>query len=533
MRSLISTFVCWLLLLVVLAIAGCSDSGKSSSSKPDALVFARGSDASKLDPADVDDGESVNTMTQMFEGLVRFKPGTLEVEPWLAEAFSVSDDGLTYTFLIRPGVVFHDGTPLDAGAARYSFVRQMDPDHPAHLADASFSYWNYLYQDVAEVEATGPMELTIRLTQPNASFLASLAIFPAWLISPESYATHGAAMQRNPIGTGPYRFVEWRPSDAVIMERNPEYWGEPASFERLVFRVIPDNTTRLLELQAGRIHGMDGIEPAQAEAIASDPAFTLYSEPGLNVGYLAINAASERLADPELRRAISMAIDRDKLVRLGLDGIGRPAFRPIPPAMAEAFGGERLAKAPAYDSAEAKAIIAARPKAFAKPVRIAIFTGPRIYFPDPQRVGSLLKADLEAAGIPVELTVRDFKSHLYAVRNGQHEMAILGWIGDNGDPDNFLSVFFGSWAARMGSATNISFYKNPEMDAALLRGRSATAPDARADAYVAVHDIWAADLPLIPLVHGNTMQVLRSDVSGYTISKTGNIFLGPTGWAAE
>ena len=198
------------LVLIVAAsitLVGCKP---QKPSRPATFIFAHGSDAQKLDPADVDDGESVNCMAQIMEGLVRFKSGTFEVEPALAESWKITDKGRTYTFKIREGVRFHDGTPLDAEAARYSFARQMDPNHPAHLPEANFQYWNYLYQDVTSVEAVDARTLVFHLKQSNATLLASLAIFPAWLVSPNALKTYGADFQRHPVGTGPYRFVSWK-----------------------------------------------------------------------------------------------------------------------------------------------------------------------------------------------------------------------------------------------------------------------------------------------------------------------------------
>jgi len=169
--------------LAGLLLSGCGRGGGDDAA-PRTFIFARGSDAQKLDPADIDDGESVNTLTQICEGLVRFKSGTLEIEPCLAESWEISPDGLTYRFELRPDVAFHDGTPLNAENALFSFLRQMDEDHPGHLPEANFQYWRYLYQDVASVEAEGPMTLVFRLAQPNASLLNSLAIFPAFSHQP-------------------------------------------------------------------------------------------------------------------------------------------------------------------------------------------------------------------------------------------------------------------------------------------------------------------------------------------------------------
>ena len=318
--------------LICMFMSGCGRKSVESGKAPTAFIFARGADAQKLDPADVDDGESVNTMAQIFEGLLAFAPGTLELVPCLAESWEISPDGLTYTFHIREDVRFHDGTPLTAETARFSFDRQMDPAHPAHFSTASFQYWQNLYADIERVETVDAMTLRFHLSRPNASLITSLASFPAWLISPASFEKYGEQMIFHPVGTGPYRFVDWRPNEAVIFERNPDYWGEPkAGFERLVLRSIPLNPARLSELKTGNIHGLDGIQPSELHDIDSDPRYKILHAPGMNVGYLAFSGLSETVRNLDLRRAISLAIDRENLVRLALDGFGSVAAYPVPP----------------------------------------------------------------------------------------------------------------------------------------------------------------------------------------------------------
>ena len=499
-----------------------------SASKPAAFIFARGADAQKLDPADVDDGESVNTMAQIFEGLLGFAPGTLEVEPRLAESYSVSEDGLTYTFRLREGVQFHDGTPLNAETARFTFDRQMDPGHPAHFDTASFQYWKNLYGDIERVETVDPMTLRFHLSRPNAGLISALASFPAWLVSPGAFARHGEQMPFHPVGTGPYRFLSWRPNEAILFERNPDYWGEPKpGFERMVMRSIPLNTSRLSELMAGNIHGLDGVQPSELSELEADPRFEILHAPGMNVGYLSFSQLSPRMQDPELRRAVSLAIDRDNLVRLALDGYGTVAAYPAPRGFLGIPGDAGPLR---HDPEAARALVEAHPEWTREPITLATFGQPRMYFPDPQRFASLIRSDLEAAGFRVEIVNREFKSHLHATRRGDYEMALLGWIADTPDPDNFLATFFHSKAAVQGSATNISFYRDAGMDRLLDEGLRYTDPARRAEIYGKALALWAQDLPLIPLVQADQIIVLNRGIGGYALSPTGNHFFGGVFW---
>ncbi|MBK1858200.1 ABC transporter substrate-binding protein [Cerasicoccus arenae] len=523
---------CFAALLALAALfAGCGEGEKgtlSSSAHKNTFIFARGSDAQKLDPADVDDGESVNTIAQVCEGLLRFKPGTVELEPWLAESFTSSPDGLTHTFKLRPGIKFHDGTPLNAEAAAFSFRRQLDPEHPAHLPTASFVYWNFLYNEIQSVEVIDEMTLRFHLNEPNATILYSLAIFPAWLISPKTPPTD---IPYKPVGTGPYQFAEWAVGQAIVLKRNPNYWAYTPQFDRIIFKAVPENTVRRLELEAGDIDGIDGVQPAEAIALSKNPDFKLYRGPSMNVGYLAIQTQNVRWQDPDIRRALAMAIDRKAIVELALDGAAVPADYPIPPG----FLGEPQDQPPPYqhDPVAAKALLTKFPQLLKTPIVLSTLSDSRPYFPDPQRVASLIRSDLETIGLTVKIETRDFKSHLQTLRNGDFEIALIGWIGDNGDTDNFLATFFHSRAAVPGSATNYSFYKNPEMDHLLDAARRVSNPTERTKLYNEALKVWSRDLPMIPLVHAEQMILLRKQVTDFTLSPTGNVFLGPVGWSSS
>ncbi|MDQ8203526.1 ABC transporter substrate-binding protein [Pelagicoccus sp. SDUM812003] len=512
-----------LLLVLALVLVGCSPKQSTQSEAPDTFVFARGSDAHKLDPADIDDGESVNTVSQIFEGLVRFKSGTLQIEECLADSYSISDDGLVYTFKIREGVSFHDGTPLDAAAAAYTFLRQMDEDHPGHFPEAAFSYWNYLYQDIDDIAVVDDMTLEIRLSRPNASMLYSLAIFPAYLVSPNSVQTYGSDMQRQPVGTGPYRFAAWRPNEAIVLERYPDYWDEPAAFERMVFTVVPDNTTRLLQLKSGSAHGMDGLQPSEVQALQDDESITVYQESGLNVGYLAFNLETDRVSIPEVREAISLAIDKQRFATVALEGAGRAARYPLP----KGFLGYPENEDPfEHDPARARELLEPYANLFeGNPLEILVMNAPRPYLPDPVTAATFLKGQLEAVGIPTKVTALDFKTQLDLLRNGDFEVGLIGWVGDNGDTDNFLSTFFASWAAEKGSATNYSFYRNDEMDALLQAGREETDTKRRAKIYEDALKLWKRDLPILPLCHGDNIVALDARFSGFELQKIGDLRL--------
>jgi ABC-type transport system substrate-binding protein len=321
------------------------------------------------------------------------------------------------------------------------------------------------------------------------------------------------------------------PNQTIAMEANRDYWDQAnlPQFERLVMKVVPENAVRLLEAKSGAVHGLDGVQPAELPAVESDPSLVIHRETGLNVGYLTFNLHHERYQDPEVRLAFALAINREQLVQLALDGAGSVAHYPLPPSFP---GYPAQPDAIPHDPARAREIIARHADKFTEPVQLLVMNAPRQYYPVPKNVASMVRSDLEAVGLRVDIVERDFATQLHELRNFNFETALIGWVGDNGDTDNFLSVFFGSWAAEPGAATNYADYRNPEMDELLRAGRQAVAPAERARIYERALALWRRDLPLVPLVHGDNIVVTRRELTNFQVQFIGDLRLGPVGWAA-
>lgn len=486
-------YYCCISLLLGLLVAGCSRSLTPSNT----VIFARGADSQKLDPADVDDGESIKVLVNICEGLVRFRPGTTEPEPCLATRWETSADGLIWTFTLREGIRFHDGTPLTPQTALFSFRRQLHREHP----DASFAYWSAMFNVVTNVEANAT-GLVFYLKEPHAPLLASLCIPAASLISPNT------PNQRTPVGTGPYRFVSWQPNDRIILERNPDYWDGPPAIDRLIYRVVPDNTTRLIQLRRGEITGMDGLDPNDLPTVENDPSLQLLTAPGLNVAYLAFHC--EKI-DLPTRRAIAAAVRKDDLVRTIYRGTGQIALNPLPP-----FIPGHLDQPPPLTPP-----VAYTPPA--RPLRLHVMTNPRPYLPNPLRAADMIKADCAAAGIPIEIVPNEWGAHLSRTQNGEHELALLGWVGDNGDADNFLYVLLDKDTATLGSALNICFWRNDEYHELMLAARRETNPIRRADLYRQAQHIIHAEVPMLPLAHAQNLVALRANLTGVLLQPNGDL----------
>ena len=489
---------------LVLAFASCQ---RSRQPEPATLTFARGADSQKLDPADVDDGESMKVLVNISQGLVRFKHGTTVPEPCLATSWTISPDGLTYTFKLRQGVRFHDGTPLDAQAAAFSFLRQMDKSNPAHLRDAVFAYWSAMFNMITAVEVVDPMTLRLRLREPNAPLLESLCIPAAHLISPKFID------QQHPVGTGPFRFVDWTPTESIVLEANPDYWEGKPKIQRLVFKVVPDSATRLIQLQTGQIQAMDGIDPNDLPIIKSDQSLQLLTAPGLNVCYLSFNCQKPPLDNKILRRAIAAAINKKDIIDNVYRGAATVARNPLPPFVA----GHN-------DAIPEQLYVTSQPwPALKRPLRLEVMTNPRPYLPNPLRAAEMIKSDLAKIQIPVEIVPNEWGAHLSRTSHGDHEMALMGWVGDNGDADNFLYVLLDKDTATLGSALNICFWMNDPYHDLMIAARRELDPEKRAALYHKSQEIIFEEAPMVPLAHAASLMACRANTDGILFEVNGDI----------
>jgi peptide/nickel transport system substrate-binding protein len=514
-----------------------SEAPASGAGDANTFVFAHPEDATKLDPADVTDSESLLATWQMYEGLTRYKPGTTEVEPSLAESWEASEDGLTWTFKLRPNVKFHDGTDFNAEAAVWNFDRWFDKENPAHVGD--FEYWASMFQGFkgetddagaptsvfASAEATDPTTLVLKLNRPNAPLLQTLAMSNFAFASPAAVEQAGdkfGTPDGNPMaaGTGPYMVESWQPKEALTLARFPDYWGEAPPTERIVLRVIPDGSQRFLSLQKGEIDGMNQVNPEDIATAEGDDTLQVVMEPPNNVGYLGFNLAKQPWDNKDCRLAVYQAIDKQALVDALYAGDATVAKEMMPPGL---WGyNEALADYP-HDMAAAKASLDACVAAEgALPATVSFHVPPiqRFYFPKPKEMGEAIQAALAEIGIVTEIKSPDWTTlYLKEAREGDTELHLLGWGGDNGDPDNFLCQFFCGGSAQWNSDAEGNPAPPDEALNTLLRDASTKNTQAERQAMYEQANQMVHDLVLaVPLVHRSAPLIFRSNVDGYTPS---------------
>ncbi|HEV8352799.1 MAG TPA: ABC transporter substrate-binding protein [bacterium] len=476
------------------------------------LVFGQAQDAVGLDPADVEDGFSVNNTSNVFDTLVRFSAQGTQVEPSLAESWTVSPDGLVWTFKLRRGVRFHDGTPLDAKAVEFSFLRQFDKKNPYH--QGTFAYAEFTLESVKSIQAVGTDSIRFTLKSANASFIAMLAMFSNAVSSPTAIRKYGKDYFKHPTGTGPFKFVEWVQKDHATYEANKEYWGGRPCVDRLIIRGIPDNTVRLLEMEKGSIQIMDQVNPPDYARIRGNSALTLFTGPGLNVGYVAMNVGKEPFNDVRIRRALNYAVNKPALVRAFYGGIAAPAVNPMPPTI---WGYNHSVQPYEYSVAKAKQLLAEAgyPNGFS--TELYWPNRARPYLTQPQKIAEALQSQLAQAGIRAKLVTFEWGTYLSKTRNGEHPMAILGWIGDNGDPDNFLYVLLDKDNTTVGKASNIAFYKSNAVHDLLIKAQQVTDQAQRAKYYEQAQVVIHNDAPWVPLVYGARVAAYRKQVQNFSL----------------
>ena len=534
-------------ILALLTAACADDGGDGTTTEGDGaaaegatLTFGTSADPVVLDGALVSDGESLRAIDQMFEGLVTLEPGTTEVVPGLAEEWEISDDGKEYTFHLRDGVTFHDGTDFNAEAVCFNFDRWYNFEGSFQNADASYYYQTVFgYGGFANkpgkpslsnyVSCEAPDEHTAVLTikTPSSSLLAALALTALTIASPEAleqydadsgkvdaegiFRPSGTYATEHPVGTGPYKFKEWIRGERLVMERNEDYWGDfEGNVDELIFQPIPDPAARLQALQAGEIQGFDLVDPQDYETIQGDENLQLLNRPAFNVGYVGFNQAKKPLDDIAVRQAIAHAIDRQEVVDAFYAGQGVVAKEFMPP---EVKGYADDVTEYEYDPDKAKQIL--EDAGYTLPVEIQ-FAYPtdveRPYMPDPQANFEAMVQDLEDCCFKVEKQSATWSpDYLSNVDTGKYGAYLLGWTGDFGDPDNFVGTFFQdeqpAWA-----------HGNKEIMAKLDEAETETDVAAREALYQEANRLIMEELPGLPYVHTEPGLAFTANVTGYTPS---------------
>lgn len=477
------------------------------------FVFGRSGDSVGLDPIQVTDGESFKVTQQIYDTIVMYKPGTTEVIPGLAKDWDVSEDGTTWTFYLREGVNFHDGNPVDAEAVKWNFERWGQEDHPYHIG-GEFTYYAYMFQDfpgiIESVEAVDEYTVRFQLTEPQAPFLNNLAMVSFGIASPEAVMEYGEDYFKNPVGSGPFKFVEWRQGDRVILEANEDYWGGRPYLDRVVFRSIPDNGARYMELRSGSIDMMDYINPEDVASVRENEDLDLILRPSNNVGYFAMNMGFEPFDNVLVRKAFAHAINKEALIGAFYAGLAEPAKNPLPPSL---WGYNDEIEDYPYDPEKARELLAEAGYPDGFEFDFYYMPVARPYFPQPKMVAQSIQYYLSEIGVTANLLSYDWGTYLDKYYADELETFLLGWTGDNGDPDNFLYVLLDQ------TQNNIN-YKSDELHEILIEAQRTPDQEVRTELYEEAQVIIHNDVPWVPIAHSTPPLVKKSMVKNYVPNPT-------------
>lgn len=505
--------------LLALALSGCGG-GASSGSSSDAggaqLISARVKDAVGLDPANETDGLSLNITSEVYENLVQFKPGTFDVIPGLAKAWKKSADGKDWTFTLKPGLKFSDGTPLDAKAVKFNFDRWRLTKNKYH-GNFGYGYWASQFGGfdgksvVADVEAPAPDRVTMHLKTPLGPFLRNLAMPSFAIASPDAIIKDPLGFHFKPVASGPYAIDEWVKDDHITLVANPLWSGGTVAYRTVIVRDIPDQSTSVLEMKKGDIDVLVDPRPDDAKDLARQKGVTLYRQPSNNVTYLALNVEKKPFDNVLVRRAMGYAIDKAAIAKSFYALGAQVADNWTPPGM---LGENPAVKAYPHDAVQARKLLAQAglPNGFA--TQLYYPTSPRPYMPEPQRMAEAIQANLREIGVTVTLQPYEFGIFLQKVRNGEHPMCLIGWTGDNGDPDNFMYDVLDQDSAVKGQAQNYAFWRDPAFHALMLAGQQTLDEKKRATIYAQANAMIHDQAPAIPITHSIVSFAAKSNIDG-------------------
>jgi dipeptide transport system substrate-binding protein len=505
----------------------------SSAHAAKTLVFCSEGSPEGFNPTLYSSGTTFDASARaIYNRLVEFERGSTKIVPGLAESWTVSEDGLVYTFKLRKGVKFHTTSyfkpsrDFNADDVLYSFNRQWKKDHPYHkVSGGNYQYFSSMGMPklLKSIEKVDAMTVRFTLTKPEAPFLANMAMPFASILSAE-YADKMAAAKTMekvdllPVGTGAFQYVAYRKDAVIRYKANPTYWPGKAKIDNLVFAITKDPSVRWAKLKAGECHVMTYPNPADLDAMRKNANVKLLQQEGLNVGYLAYNVKKKPFGNLKVRQALTMAINRDAIIKAVFRGAGKVAKNPIPPTI---WSYNEATKAYPYDPAAAKKLLAEAgyPNGFetdiwAMPVQ-------RPYNPNARRMAEMIQADWAAIGVKAKIISYEWGEYLKrSIKNGEHTTILLGWTGDNGDPDNFLHVLLGCDGAKDGGI-NLARWCHKPFDDLIVKAKQTPNVKMRTELYEKAQVVFKQQAPWATIAHSIVFKPVRANVVDFRIDPFG------------
>ncbi|SEE23206.1 peptide/nickel transport system substrate-binding protein [Rhizobiales bacterium GAS191] len=481
------------------------------------LVIGMAADPTGFDPEAVLNNTSGFVMATIYDSLIRYKSGTTEVAPGLAETWNVSADGLTYTFHLRKGVTFQDGTPFNAKTYIQGIDRLLNKQSPDFIYNTGpvENFVDFTYEDVVSYRAVDDDTVEFKLKQPSAALLASLAMVWNGVVSPTAVTKYGKDFRNHPVGSGPFIFKEWRPRDQISLDANPNYWGGKPKVDHLVFKEYPDPQAALLALKRGDVQILGDLSSQIIPALRADANIELLTQPGLAISGVGMPFDVAPFDDKRVRQALNYAIDREAIDKALFQGLAAPMTSPLPESQ---WGFDKSLKGYGYDPEKAKKLLADAGVKLPLKVEFLTYNSPRGYNSAGPDLATAIQAYLGKVGIEADLRKVDMGANLATIRSGKYQgLFMVGFSGDNGDPDNFVGELFNSKRIPVG---NTARYRNPETDKLLDQAAAEANPDKRLALYSQVQKQILDDAPWIFINSVLQVRAIRKDVKGYMLNPT-------------
>lgn len=493
------------LLITVFALVGCSEeaSEESNSKAPAELTYASTTDAAGLSPIDTNDSVSSNVTYQVYETLFTQDPETMEVEPLLAESYETPDDN-TWVIKLQEGITFHDGTAFNAEAVKYTFEQIKDPERAAPRAS--------LLAPIDSIEVTGEYTVVLNTKEPYGPMLAALSHTNAAIVSPT--ADKEGDINKEPVGTGPFVFEEWVQGDHITLNRNEDYWREPAQLEKVTYKVVPETSTAISMLETGEVQLIDALPSDQLPRIESLDGVEVQKSAGTRVSYLAFNTEKEPFNELEFRQAIAYGVDQEAYVAQ-LNGLGTYSESIIGPKV---FGYNEEAKDAGYAFDKEKA---------AQIIEENGYTGQEITLLSANRdnymkMAEITQAQLTEIGLSVEIETMEWATFLETASKGNFEMTFLGWANSTADGSELLYPNLHS--DNIGSS-NRSRYDNEAFDKLVDESRQTVDQEVRKEKLHEANMMAIEDAPWIVMEHGSVTAAYDESVEGLVVDPTGQWLL--------
>ena len=505
--------------------------GLATGAEAKTLVFCSEGSPEGFNPALYTSGTTFDASgRQIYNRLVEFESGTTKIIPGLAETWDVSADGLEYTFKLRKGVKFQTTKSFkptrefNADDVVFTFERQRNPDHPYYkIGGGQYEYFNSMDMPnlLKAVEKIDDHTVKFVLVHPEAPFISNMGMDFASIFSAEyadALAKAGTPekIDLDPVGTGPFQLVAYQKDSQIRYKAHPDYWKGKAKIDDLIFAITPDASVRYQKIKANECQVMPYPNPADIEAMRKDPDINLMEQEGLNVGYLAFNTEKKPFDDKRVRQALSMAVNKQAIIDVVFQGAGKAAKNPIPPTI---WSYNDAVKDYAYDPEGAKKLLA---EAGVKDLKTNIWAMPvqRPYNPNAKRMAELIQADWAKIGVQAEIVTFEWGEYLKRSKLGEHDTVLLGWTGDNGDPDNFLYVLLGCEAAKDG--TNRARWCYKPFDDLLVKAKQVADAGERTKLYEQSQVVFKEEAPWVTIAHSVVFKPVRKEVVGFKVSPFGH-----------